>query len=232
MEDITQHRGNANIKFVLVLIGICISIYIGGLLAFLYIKFIHDKFYSDSLEDNILTNVIAVSVATGIMCVASWIGVLVVQNQYSPDIYPLAKAFFVECFLAMTWSSIVHYKWKENTPKRLVALWVGLAAIFICWESFLEALTFGLNLHWLLELGFYQQAFFQTINTSVDAFYGAIEIITNPKQYAIDLFYDSYGIQFIMVKEFPKWSVILLGGLVLMSPKFILQRVAGVEQNQ
>ncbi|MCQ1058363.1 hypothetical protein LRP52_37375 [Photobacterium sp. ZSDE20] len=232
MEDITQQRGDANIQFALILIGIAVSVYIGGLLAFLYIKFIHGKFHQDSIEESILKNVIAVSVVTGVMYAASWIGVHLANNQYPYDIYPLAQAFFVECLLAMTWSSIVHYKWKESTPKRLVALWVGLAAIFICWESFLEALIFGVNFRWLLELGFYQHVFFQTINTSVDAFHGAIDIITNPKQYAIDLFYDCYGIQFLMVKDFPKWSVVLLGGLVLMSPKYIFQHVAGEEKNQ
>uniref|UniRef100_UPI00142DF606 hypothetical protein n=1 Tax=Vibrio penaeicida TaxID=104609 RepID=UPI00142DF606 len=144
--------------------------------------------------------------------------------DYSNDFYKLTNVlaikFFIESFVALLWTNVVFMKFKDSSKLQQVGLsWIGLFLLFTVFNSVFyiyDLLAAGKIQYSLISIGldFLKISAYGVVNSV----YGAIYMLMNPIDYLVTLFKLTEGNQFVMVKEFPKWSVLLAAAMLVYIP--------------
>lgn len=224
MAIITPEQNSGNLDdeityFCIAILAIVISLVIVGFLTFLYLKFKY-KTKEDLGRKVFRKEFYTAAIVTIIMIIGSLAGAIFFVESYSEyinnvlsgdsDLIRHAMTFLLETYVALLWAYyssqiISNGKWKRN-----LAFWGGLFLIF----SFFNVSYFifcnysTLPDYSLANIVFdYVSTYPQDILYSLYSFKYAL---LNPLMY-IDAMFDLYsqykGDQFMVVKEFPTWSL-------------------------
>ena len=220
-----QNSGNVDkalIGFAVVLVAIAIGLIIAGFLAFLYLKFKHNT--KEDLGSQVFKKEFyTAAIVTIIMVLGSLAGAAFFVESYyeyfdnvlstDSDLIPHAINFLLETYVALLWAYyssqiISNGKWKRN-----LVFWGGLFLIF----SFFNVSYFIFSNYSSLSDYSPVNVVFDYVSTYPQnilySWYSFKYALFNPFVYieaVFDLFSQYKGDQFMVVKEFPTWSLFFI----------------------
>ncbi len=235
MEIYKYQQGNSSTTGLIAIpIAAIIGGFVAGIICFLYLKYGRKNLSTSRGSNLIVKDVVIAFVCTLGMYLGAMCGNIISGVAFSsPSILDnsdkffeltniLAIKFFIESFVALFWTSVVMVKFKDSNKLKQISLsWLGLFIIFTLFNSIFY--LYGLIVTGEIKfnvVSIVPSIIETTINGVVHSVYGAVYIATNPIDYMLGLFEWAEGNQFVMVKEFPKWSVLLAAIAIAYVPTF------------
>ena len=187
-------------------LGVLALAFLGGLGAFLYMKFRAPKLYDKGVFSLLLGEAAVALGVTLALVAGSFAGAFfwgTDMREFLNTILNYAITFFIEAYIAMIWICYIKAKQFRSEWRQTAVCWFGLFCIFIVF-NLVVAFTVG-NL-----ISNLPQLILTIPDAFLSTFYGVLYMVQNPVEYIKGIFTMSGGNQFILVYEFPKWSLILL----------------------
>jgi len=197
--DMSNQSNGTNIILLFI-----VAAFIAGFAAYIYIKNRSFDVKNRTLSQILVSEFFISFGVTFAMVVGSFTGAFLMSSNIEAlanSITPYAITFFFEVYIAILWGYYLRRKYNSFKWIHTALFWLGLFFIFTIFSvvGYLSVIEIPLNLPYIV----------------VNDFYGAISIAQHPIEYIKSVFTSSGGNQFIIVKEFPKWSIYLLAFSIL-----------------
>lgn len=182
-----------------IIILFIISAFVAGFVAYIYIKTRKFEVTNKTINQTLVSELFLSLGVTLIMVIGSFAGAFLMSSDLrllinSIPVY--AITFLIEIYFAMLWGCYLKSKYKNFRWIHTATYWLGLFLIFTLFSL----------------VGYYSlpEMVINIPYSIINSFNGAVAIAQDPIGYIKWVFEVSGGNQFIIVKEFPKWSIYLL----------------------
>ncbi|MCG7531992.1 hypothetical protein MHM98_11660 [Psychrobium sp. MM17-31] len=204
-------NGNSPFGIILFTIGG----FVGGIFAFFYFKLRKPDYDSGSLHRKLFVELFHAVWITFALFIGSFAGVILYSAlgfEAFPfdNVFPYALNFFIDSYVALAWLVISDHYFKQRSFKSRLIAWGGLFVLF-CFLNRIAPIIIGVQPY--MEVNPLHAFFHALITTPFEvwnAVIGACQIVMEPVYYLRSTFLNCGGNQYILVTEFPKWSVLFL----------------------
>lgn len=179
-------------------------------------------FFNTIMIESLICAGVTIAMVIGSFCGAFIMGFDL--RDLANTIQDYALSFFFKIFIAMLWGVLLKSKFGRFGWALIITYWTGLFFVYIIYDTFayypftifLSTLPDSLS-----DIPIHLSSNFEYVAKST------IYIVTNPWTYIKDVFAHSQGNQFIIVGEFPKWTLILLSVACIAAPFHLFKGTGG-----